>query len=198
MVAPHPALTIALQEAGHGKSASDRKGWSEWEQKDAPTPNTRGEAEGSSKGQKGSKRKADTSDRASPGISRDLPSTGRGWEKRRGDAGRGARARGGGVGGRSAKKDPERLRQMDIASSFKAGAQRSLSDSARSGFGHCLLLTTNSSFVLGRVIRMGILPHARFEMTRNKMGIHVYHGFADAEYNNAVQTGNRLWLVEET
>lgn len=196
MVAPHPALTITSQEAGHGKSASDRKGWSEWEQKDAPTPNVQGEAEGSSKGQKGSKRKADTSDKASPGISLDLPSRGRGWEKRRGEAGRGARARGGG-GGRSAKKNSERLRQMDIASSFKAGAQRSLSDSARLDLRSLFAPHYQVLRYCGSCHADGHTTTSRFEMT-NKMGIRVCHGFADAEYNNAAQTGNRLWLVEET
>lgn len=49
----------------------------------------------------------------------------------RGSGGRqGGRGEGGGLG----------LRQMDIASSFKAGAQRALSDSTRRGGAECIFL----------------------------------------------------------
>lgn len=114
---------------------ADRSGWSGWEQNSEHTPSRHRSStvsnssngvgtkpstssSGSSRSKNMSKRKGSKRN-APPDISRDFSGRGRGTGKGRG-GGRGNEEGGGGD-----------LRQMDIASSFKGAAQKSLSDSAR-------------------------------------------------------------------
>lgn len=119
-----------LAQYGHEPdttSASDRGSWSNWEQNDYTTRNKHPEAVFKGGGASGAKGKGGKGSKGgSLGVGRGK-GKGKGKEKGKGKGGVGVGARSDGG------------RQLDLASSFKAGAQRAYSDSARQGNDHVFL-----------------------------------------------------------